>query len=776
MQENMNPNAVNQFLKGSNIYTEGEPVSSIAMIIKGRVLMHNDGTKIFMGSGAFLGVNDLYLGRYQSTYTAYDDLILYIFSVNQVDELESVLTTNKDYHGIMVASFYKTIYELDQVYQGLIQNGVEIYQYLMTNYQNLLESVKKNGIDFKQSERINLLAMPESEIELIRDKIEYYNACKNLPIDAVKMFYSFGNAVTLYQLEDQAAIINQQIEELKELANSFLNMAGCLVDETDSCLFAMITRLSIYTDNIGGMQLIDILDSIIEQVNKAELFSERFLGKKLKVNRKTMEEGYHILLTSEMKSATGEDKGQAYSKDEMQKALSEIKDAYAKILDYSGIEESKAEEMKKTMNYFNQLKDKTSSDDSARMIRRQLMENHYEIYQLVFMRAYQEENSSRLIEMFLRYGFADERLLTDEQALSLYYLKNEQPENGLCNVYDIKDWLTMIYEGKKEPSKNEFDLEYPEMLADMKKRGQLSEKDMKIWLLDPEKKLTYEIQNMFRYNNRTTNGQLSSFVPILHKDQWAGDIKRYYLTSAKVNETLSEIIKVDYSAFAREMVYSSKEKNITKEYIIKKIYPDIILMPNVGSNGVMWQEISGKRRDSAGRFMLPIFTEVSLKTNLVRIIGRFRWELCRTIEGSAWNDITLKSLTSEYSDYIQFYRKNKELSEEKKEKIKMQIQRGRNNSREIFVLDYEQWILYESIGANKLNKIVREIMSTYCPFEKELRESIKNQPVYGEAMVRFYRDKMKKIREIEGRYRALQKDKIELTQELLVTLDFYKNQ
>jgi hypothetical protein len=217
------------------------------------------------------------------------------------------------------------------------------------------------------------------------------------------------------------------------------------------------------------------------------------------------------------------------------------------------------------------------------------------------------------------------------------------------------------------------------------------------------------------------------------------------------------------------------EKNIVKEYIVKRVFPDILLMPNVGSNGVMWQDISNKRRDSAGRFVLPIFTDVDLKILLTRILGRFRWELCRTIEGALWNDIKQKSLTSEYSDYLQFYRKNKELSEEKKEKIKSQIQKGRNSSREIFVLDYEQWINYESIGALKLNKPLREIMATYCPFAKDLREHLKLQPLFEEAMARYTRDKLKKIREVEGRYRLLLKDKIELTPELVETLNYYRD-
>lgn len=95
----MNPNTVNQFSKGTDIFAEGEPVFHVAMIIKGRVLVHNEGARMLMGSGAFLGINDLYTGRFQSTYTAYDDLILYVYPINRIEELETILSANNDYHG-----------------------------------------------------------------------------------------------------------------------------------------------------------------------------------------------------------------------------------------------------------------------------------------------------------------------------------------------------------------------------------------------------------------------------------------------------------------------------------------------------------------------------------------------------------------------------------------------------------------------------------------------------------------------------------------------------
>ena len=309
----------------------------------------------------------------------------------------------------------------------------------------------------------------------------------------------------------------------------------------------------------------------------------------------------------------------------------------------------------------------------------------------------------------------------------------------------------------------------------LRRQNRLTEAEMAQELSDPVKKLHYEIQNMFRYNNRTTNGQISSFVPFLHNDQWSNTVERLRVTAAKVNEALAGIVRIDYSVFDREVIYSNTEKNIIKEYIIKRVFPDIILMPTVGINGIMWQEISGKRRDTPGRFLLPIFSDMNLGLLLIRILGRFRWELCRTIEGIAWNDIQNKSLTSEYSDYLQFYRKNRELSEEKKEKIKAQIQKGRNSSREIFVMDYEQWISYESVGAIKLNKPVREIMATYCPFSREIREQIKQQPLFEEAMARYYREKQKRVREVEGRCRLLQRENIEAPKELMDTLSYHRD-
>ena len=73
-------------------------------------------------------------------------------------------------------------------------------------------------------------------------------------------------------------------------------------------------------------------------------------------------------------------------------------------------------------------------------------------------------------------------------------------------------------------------------------------------------------------------------------------------------------MKVDYSLFHREQMYYDPENKIDNIVVMKQVLPDFILMPNVGSRGIMWQDISEKKRDTPARFVLSAFFNGNLKT------------------------------------------------------------------------------------------------------------------------------------------------------------------
>lgn len=766
--------ATNQILKGSVIYNINEPVTSICLVIKGRVLVSNRGSKVIAGSGSFLGVTDLYLGKYINNYTALDDLVVYAFSIENACNIKDIFFVNKDYRAFMTMSLSRNVVEIDKVHTALCNYVDFLYKRLGHLYNRYLEIGKSSGHKILSISELENILEYDSELNIDISLIEYYKECAKIPLEVQKAFYSQGDTIPLYHVKEQTDIISKLSVECMGIASYIADMFGGLINESESCLYKNLARLGIEISSSGGdnQEILTMVDESIDLVNNTErLFIEK-VGLELTVDRNVMEEIYFILLTGPKGNELSTEMQMKYSEKDSSEVFDALKGSLNKILTFSELEDEKCKEFEKAVIYFINTKDKLNSGDELRGIRRKIVDLYYDLYEKVFLKAYKIKNVDRIIDMFLKFGFVDENLLTKEQILELYYLKEDVSE-GLCQVYNIKDWLIEVYEGRKEPSKSEFDLDYGESIREMKKTKKISTDQEREYLDSREKKLFYEIKNMFRYTNRITNGQPSTFVPILYKEALITDLKKSYVGIDKINKAINKVLQVDYSVFHREVLYYDEAKGIKKEYIMEQVFPEIILMPTCGYNATMWQEITGRKRNTPGRFLFPIFTEGALEDQLVRVLGRFRWELCRCIQGVSWNDIQNKSLTSEYGDYLQFYRKNRELSEEKREKLKLQIQKGRNNSREIFTIDYELWIKSESKGAIRLNKVARELMATYCPFAKEIREKLSSQPIFEEAMSRYNREKNKKIKEIELRHRVLEKEKVEIPQVLLETQRFY---
>lgn len=125
--------------------------------------------------------------------------------------------------------------------------------------------------------------------------------------------------------------------------------------------------------------------------------------------------------------------------------------------------------------------------------------------------------------------------------------------------------------------------------------------------------------------------------------------------------------------------------------------------------------------------------------------------------GMQWNNYRYPSLTSEYTDYLQFYRKNNELSPERKEKVKAQLQQCNNRHRDVFARDYQDWIMRESTGAMKLNRVAREILFTYCPFSSEIAEGLLSQNAYKDAAKRYNIEKRKQEKALDSIIRRFEK-------------------
>lgn len=767
-------NNINQVIKDTIIYEQGDEISSVSLVVKGRIRMSAEGTNIVVGSGNFLGLCDLVGDKYGITYTAETNAVIYAFPKMRLSKaVRSLVKANKDYAGLMVASFSRIIRELSITYEKITAMADKLYEFLLSGRTRYTEIAKEAGIKADNIRSIDdIEEYEQGDVDI--DKIMYYRACCEIAPDIQKAYFGASSAISVYHVLEQVKLVNAIIAECGRGTEYLKLLSKPLVKEERS-LYMQVFQLANTVQHIGGESgnVMSLFDDIIDYINTLENLMLDKAGVDLEIDHEFMEETYFSLLNSDVKNDDGNDADIALTEMEYQD-ISQLNNSLSFILDYSEIEREEALDFEQYITDFDKLRDKFLTDDDTRTLRRNITKMYYKIYKKVFLKDYKSSESTPvIIDLFLRYGFISEKLLSEELLEQLLSIDRHDVGNASCMVYDMKQWLTEIIEGRKEPSKSEFDLDYAESLRDRKRTGALTEQQVNAMSDDRNAKFEFEVDNMFKANHRILYGQVSAFVPFLFTDGCASSLLKTFMSGDRINAAVHRLLQIDYSAFYREGLYKGEAEGIKKEYIVEEVFPDFILFPIAGSNPIMWQEISGRRRNSKGRFLLPAFLDTDIDAAMVKLFGRFRWELCRTIQGAAWNNIQVKSLTSEYSDFIQFYKKNRELSEDKKDKLKMQIQKCRNNTREVFVVDYENWIKHEAHGGIVLSKPVREIMATYCPFAKDLRDSVEEQPLFRDAMARYNREKGKKTKEYDLKFRVWDKDKVDVPKEIVKTRDYY---
>ncbi len=79
-----------------------------------------------------------------------------------------------------------------------------------------------------------------------------------------------------------------------------------------------------------------------------------------------------------------------------------------------------------------------------------------------------------------------------------------------------------------------------------------------------------------------------------------------------------------------------------------------------------------------------------------------------------------------------------------KEKLRTDLKKYNNNYKNMFIADYLAYTKFEAAGSPRLNKVAREILFTFCPFSKELREKIADNPQYTE-LISHYNTKIQNL-------------------------------
>lgn len=738
--------------QGDVIVRKQDKVMEWYLIQEGRAAQRFGLNQMILERNSIIGI--LESDWFICDYVALEDTKLIILDQMDADGLGQLLKEHENFRAVFLRAAIEQKYQAIRLYEALREKCALLHGYSMNAYHDYCSICHDELVPEKP-----FLRMEAFEPVAMTHKVENWEIKS-----AYHMRKQYLKEFLMLMIRDDAMCVGAIME------------AGAQVRRTSLGIAAMDAYLQLNRDIFWSESHNDLFHLYFDLAIAMSAQQKSIDG-----IRGKMEEGYQVMkklgIYTEEELKSCRDTYENYDFSMASKGLINVaqEDSLTIILNYAKLDEKEALSIKNLFKQYKAMKDPYATDDVSRRLRRQFDQFFYKVYEKVFFEAVDSyEPLSPIIQMFLNFGFMDGDLMGSEYTRALQNLTDHMSLFHSNHVYTIFEWLEAIYFGEKQPSRNEFDLDYDGYLQELQRNGEISESKMLSFQNDTNQMVRFEIRNLFHSGHRTTFGKITTFFPVLRKDEMINDVQRMAVTADRLDAAINQIREIDYSLLYRPVSFSDPKHGMPQEWIQKEIMPDIILMPDAGSKAMMWQENCGRRADTPARFIFPIFTAVDLDQMMLETMGRYRWEICRRIQGAYWNDIRTPSLTSEYCDYVQFCSKNSELSAEQKEKVKATLKSAKNNYKEVFVRDYVNWIRYESQGSFRLNKVARGILVQYCPFPKEIRESLKQNPVFQKIFEKHELQNTKTLRKLEIQYEKYEEAGGEITQELQDNLRFYQ--
>lgn len=707
--------------KGTRFLQAGLPLRSLFVLVSGSIQGRIGNFEMTLEKGAVIGLCDLAYDCYTGDYTALEDCMLAEYDYTSIQDLQPILEKHPEYRHFFIISAARLCREIFDFYVLSHFECSGLYDSLLAMYDEYKQLCTHFHISPKTLPALETLE-PLTLEEDIPDWVSaYYEGIASIPSKKLLPFEE--PSILAGFLMKLSLDLHDVLESCSVIADYQRDASRLLFNENRLDFFDLFTDLYYHAFR-AAEDTLPLAASISKQMIQIE--SSPYIDQSLYAVRKD-----EYLERCRILEETPPEQLKEAARTGTNMALT---DSLAQILEYSECSEETAKEFTDCINRYKSMLDKNATDDASRKLRLRITKLFYEIYKEAFMASLVDSHIPPVLRMFFQFGYVDEELAGVENASYLYSIAEQFRGNEVYGVYTLYEWLLAIYHGKKLPSRNEFDTDYEAHLREMRVAGKITPEMERQLADDKGQKVLFELENLFPTVNKITFGRLSTFCPVFSEHNVLKDLESSLTTPAKITEIIDSIRHCDYSAFHRETVFTQPDQNIAREFIQIEVLPDVILLPNIGTRGVMWQEIEGKRRTTPSRMMVSIFHLENLQNTLIRLTGEYRWEMCKRIQGARWNDLADRSLTSEYCDYIQFYRKNHDLSTDAKDKIKNSLQKAKNSYKEMFVQDYLLWILYEGSGSPRLNKVARNILFTYCPFTKDIRSKLQANPLYKETL------------------------------------------
>ncbi|SHK33472.1 hypothetical protein SAMN05216582_102145 [Selenomonas ruminantium] len=698
--------------KGQFLHKKGDEVKDIAIILKGSfILTDGDAITLQANNGTIIGAFHPSGSHYHYNYQAAEDCTLFVYDYSDEDDLTSAISATPAIARVMASASISLLNNMLEVLDDLYEKALNLCESLKSDYSNYKKVCTTLMIPPQNFDHVNSLLAPEKPGMLTGWQAAFCRTCQD-KLDLLRKDFFPADINFCIGSIMLASQLAQQIHPQLDFITAFIQNTKAATDD----------------------------------------FTSEYRSQKAKLDEAHRQEA--------MEAGSGN--------------IPKIQNALRTIIAFSGLGREIGDTLARDIRDFIKVSDKTEKSAEMRRLRNDITQNFFNIYEAAFFKSLESDTMPAEVKMFFLFGFIDEELAGEENTATLYrhaVLWEDDSDGMIIPVYD---WLKKIYQKEVPPSKDEFDNDWPDHLKEEVRQGNLKQPDADAMLNDPAAMVRFELHNMIANANKMTYGSIFSYIPAFYAQSVSRPLDTCLTTSERVRTALNHIRAIDFSCFYRPAYASYPLLKINRFDYNLEILPYIILMPNYGSRGLMWQEIEGRKRTTPSHMVISIFHSEDLETSLIRMCAQFRWEMCKRIQGVHYSDVGEPSLTAEYCNYLQFYKKNSTLSADMKEKVKSALKRNGNNYSKVFAAEYEQFVKNESEGLPRLNKVAREILFKYCTFGRDYREALAINPQYKPLIDRWNIAHDDKIRTLELFTRKVLEQTHDLPEEMQLEMDFLK--
>ncbi|MBL8020187.1 MAG: cyclic nucleotide-binding domain-containing protein [Leptospirales bacterium] len=795
---------------GTVLFEAGRPPSMLWVVHEGEITLKSaSGKRLYnLGANSTPGFAALLTRRpLGATYVTAKDSLISAFPVNPAGNfntlvlgklnvgilavrslMQEVLVSRKTFGTIseFAADLLKSIDNLCLTYYKLNpgafegQAGGQILDPLVPQTKVLIDDFTSNGGEIPetitagwldQDHSTLLKKLYEMESEFNEDEFTFLRRILSLPADLQGNIFKTDAALLQILAGKLAEMVISSIEEVKQIHETINEGISTLL----SGEYSFVEKIFLVADvagDAGRPPLMGIIRFLVGLAEKVKTSHQTLFGVPVDASVPALAK-----LADMLKAQKAEEKPQEVSSAvaagvDVKALRRDLAGSVGKIMNFVALP---ADDGKKLIADLKTLKGFTNPLDSGgdpRKVRRAISKVYWGIWEKAFFKLKEQKGNLPLpVDWMLRFGFFDDEMLDDEHIGALTQCRDTTRGKPGYSILNALDWLPVIGDKKEPPSLDEMGMGFFEKLKmEHKDKGWKRETDVPDEFAGYAIRIRYEIQNFLEINVRLTSGSPATSFPILTRYSVNMPLDKAFVTNDRLSECVDRILAIDYSLFHRETLFNDEERGILKEFIQLQVMPWFIIVPSIGTKVMMWQDLaSPNKRTSKGRIAVPIFATADLFSLMVDAMAAFRWELTKSIQGPDWNNVAVPSITSDYTDYVQFYKKNREISPEIKERLAAEFKRFRSD-RDRFTNDYGNWLKSEAEGNMKMNRVVRAIFYRHVPFAKPVRDKVSTQPAFAELHNRFVNIRTKKLRESEARYKKFDP----LPDVLKKNLDFYR--